>query len=127
MADVETTKRIDNLEKLTEIMYREQATFQTAINEQMKALTENVCRIERVVDCNASSLNQLIAKTTNGWGDTLKRHEKELQGKVDHDELNGAINSVRNEVKTLKWIFGLSFPPTLAALATLVFKSFPIS
>jgi len=120
MLDEKTEKRLQTVEKSIDLMLRNQESFEKVTNEKIIFITKMQEKHEKTVGRVTTVLQKIMNKFNNGWGETLARHEEGLKEKVDYQDLNGAINSVRNEVRTLKWIFGLSFPAVLGALVTLV-------
>jgi hypothetical protein len=120
MLDEKTEKRLQTVEKSIDLLLRNQESFEKVTNEKIINIAKMQEKHEKTVGRLSAVLQKIMNKLNNGWGETLTRHEECLKEKVDYQDLNGAINSVRNEVKTLKWIFGLSFPAVLGALVTLV-------
>jgi predicted nuclease with TOPRIM domain len=114
-------EQVKQHDTLIDALEQNYARFQSQVQEQIKNQYENLSRLEKSVDKITTVVNKLVARLTNGWGDTLKRHEVCLQDKATYQDLNGAIGSVRNEVRTLKWMVGFLIPAMLGLVSAMIF------
>lgn len=119
----EMQKKIEENEKFSRYLNG----FLERLDQRITDQSKNITRIERLSEKNSELLQDLIAKTKNGWGETLARHDAEIKTRVTRDEFNAAMNSIRAENKsafngierqidTLKWIFALG----MTAIAGLI-------
>ncbi len=103
--------------------------FLERLDQRITDQSKNITRIEKLSEKNSELLQDLIAKTKNGWGETLSRHDAEIKSRVTREEFNAAMNSIRaenknafegigNQISTLKWIFALGITAVAGLIAT---------
>lgn len=105
--------------------------FEKATSRQIEAVTKAVKENAQNIKQNAEDIGRFTAKLTNGWGETLKRHDEELKDKIGEKTFNAAMKSIREYIDTkigglgkqisiLMWIFGICFSTLLGAIITLI-------
>jgi len=84
------------------------AGFQAEVITNVTNIKEDIGDLNEVISKLSCVVNDTYAKVTNGLTDTVERHEKVLQEKVDRREFNNAMDSIRGEMKAtrrLMWGF----------------------
>jgi len=105
--------------------------FEKATSRQIETVTVAVKENALNIKHNAESIGRFTGKLTNGWGDTLKRHDEEIKEKISEKTFNSAMKSIREyidekihgvnkQLTVLMWIFGICFPALLGAIITLI-------
>ena len=100
------------------------AHFQGQMEMQMKDSRDDIKTLFGVMKEQADLINKTYSKVTNGQEDRLKKAEDTLdklpESYVRMDVFNGAMGSLRGQIRQLKWIFGLGFTAVCGLLAALI-------
>ena len=90
----EMQKKIEENEKFSRYLNG----FLERLDQRITDQSKNITRIERLSEKNSELLQDLIAKTKNGWGETLARHDRDIESKVEENDFNAAMKSVREMI-----------------------------